>query len=123
MKRNLLILTVALFAASMFSSCSSFKTNKIDNAEDIASIFKKADIEKAFPDKNVVEVSFLAEDHLKSDFGTLSVYFYDEDEVYYQVYIAGPNTWGDIDKSSFHKVTDEEKANRSRKQVMKTETS
>ncbi len=93
MKKNIFILSIMVMIVSVFTGCSSFKSKKISNSEDIAAIMEN--VAAHFPNDNLLHIDITADDHLSDKLGMIQVFYYDNNKVYLQTYIADLSNWGD----------------------------
>ncbi|PIE88295.1 MAG: hypothetical protein CSA04_02660 [Bacteroidetes bacterium] len=88
--------------AVLFTACSSFKSQKISNSQDLSAVMEI--VASHFPDDNLLHIAILADDHLSDKFETLNVYYYENDKVYVATYYEFQAGWLDPEKSPFHGI-------------------
>ncbi len=106
---------IALVTLSAFTACSSFESKKISNKEDLAAF--KEEIKSTFPDKNILDISFMASENLKDDIGIVSVFYYTDGKVYQQTYTSFNKSWGDPSKSSLFQADGDDELKKRLKSV------
>ncbi len=98
MRKNYFFMLLALVTLSTFTACSSFESKKISKPEDMADFVEE--LKSTFPDKNVLDIRFMASENLKDDIGIVSVFYYTDGKVYQQTYTSFTKSWGDPSKSN-----------------------